>query len=141
METSPPPIAPPSYGTPPPPPPKKGLGTGAKVGIGCGAILLLLVIVGIVLSIMFGGKIKDFAEEAQKDPTRATANAMVSMSGGKMQMVAEDQVNKRYTVKDPSGKLHTIYWDEAKQAPITIEGDFSAIPAAPTLPLPTEPAQ
>lgn len=112
------------------------MGTGAKIGIGCGAILLLLVIGLVIASVMFGGKLKSFAEDAQKNPTRATATAMVSMSGGKLQMAAEDDVNKRYTVKDPDGKLITIYWDEAKQAPVTIEGDFSAIPTTPALPDP-----
>jgi hypothetical protein len=131
METSPPPVTPPPYGTPYAPPPKKGMGTGAKVGIGCGAIVLLLIIAAIIASVMFGGKLKTIADEAQKNPARATATTMVSFSGGKIQLVAEDDVNKRYTVKNPDGKLTTIYWDAAKGAPVTIEGDFSAIPAAP----------
>jgi hypothetical protein len=136
MDTSPPPPAPPSYGNPLPPAPKKGLGTGAKVGIGCGAVLLLLIIAAVVASVMFGGKLKDIAQEMEQNPTRGTASMMVKVTGG--QMVAEDDVNKRYTVKDPKGKLMTIYWDEVKKAPSTVEGDFSAIPAAPAIP--TEPA-
>lgn len=112
------------------------MGTGAKIGIGCGAILLLGIIGIVIASVMFGGKLMSFAEDAQKNPTRATATAMVSMSGGKLQMTAEDDANKRYTVKDPDGKLMTIYWDETKKAPVTIEGDFSAIPTTPALPEP-----
>ena len=121
--------------TPPPtqvPAPKKGLGKGAKIGIGCGAIVLLAVIALVIASVMFGGKVKEFAEQAQKNPTRATAEMMVSVSAGNMEMVAEDDANKRYTVKETkTGKLTTVYWNEKKGAPEAIEGDFSAIPAEP----------
>ena len=121
---------PPSNFAPASPPPKKGLGTGAKIGIGCGAIVLLAIIGVIIASVMFGGKLKEFAEDVQENPTRAYATMMVSMSAGTMEMVAEDDVNKRYTVKETkSGKLTTIYWDEKKQAPEVIPGDFSAIPS------------
>lgn len=125
MEITQPPVNPPLAPTP-----KKGLGTGAKVGIGCGG-LALLVIIGIVIAgIMGAGKLKKFAEDAQKDPTRTTATMMVSASMGNMEMVAEDEVNKRYTVKDKkSGTMTTIYWDANKNAPAVIQGDFSAIPA------------
>ncbi|HEX7260951.1 MAG TPA: hypothetical protein VF258_03985 [Luteolibacter sp.] len=114
------------------PAPKKGLGTGAKVGIGCGVIAILVVIGIIIASVMLGGKVMKFADEAQKNPTRATATMMVTVSGGNMTMVAEDDANKRYTVKDTkSGTLTTIYWSEAKKAPEVIPGDFSAIPTPP----------
>ena len=108
---------------------KKGLGTGAKIGIGCGAIIALIILGLVIVSVMFGDKFKKFAEDAQQNPTRATATMMVSAGAGTM--VAEDDANKRYTVKDPSGKLTTIYWDESKQAPVVIDGDFSAIPVVP----------
>lgn len=131
METSDSPVLPPSPQATPPPP-KKGLGTGAIIGIGCGGIVLLAIIGVIIASVMFGGKLKQLAEDAQKNPTRATATTMVSMSGGAMEMVAEDDANKRYTIKETkSGTLTTIYWDEKKQAPEVIQGDFSAIPTAP----------
>lgn len=109
------------------PTPKKGLGTGAKIGIGCAGIVGLVIIGFIVAGIIFGPKMKKFAEDAQKNPTRATATMMVST--GAMEMVAEDDVNKRYTVKDKkSGALTTIYWSAKKSAPEVITGDFSAIP-------------
>ena len=70
----------------------------------------------------------DFSKEAQKNPTRATASVMVSMGVG--EMVAEDDVNKRYTVREKqSGKLTTFYWDAKTNSPKSVEGDFSAIPA------------
>lgn len=111
---------------------KKGLGTGAKVGIGCGVIVILVIIGIIIATVMLGGKFMKFADEAQKNPTRATATMMVTVSAGNMTMVAEDDANKRYTVKDAkTGTLTTIYWSEAKKAPEVIQGDFSAIPATP----------
>ena len=84
----------------PPGSPKKGLGTGAKIGIGCGILVLLAIIAIVIGSVMLGSKFKGFVEEAQKNPTRATATMMVKVSGGAMEMVAEDDANKRYTVKE-----------------------------------------
>ena len=113
----------------PPPLQKQGLGALAWVGIGCGSLIVLIVIGFAIFGMMFGGKIKQFAEDAQKNPTRATAAAMVTMTAGQFEMVAEDDANKRYTVKEKkSGQLTTIYWDEKKKAPVTIQGDFSAVP-------------
>jgi hypothetical protein len=56
-------------------------------------------------------------------------------------MVAEDDANKRYTVKETkTGKLTTIYWSEKTGKPEVIEGDFSAIPtASPADAAPAEP--
>lgn len=132
MDASQSPQTPPSQYQQPQTAPKKGLGTGAKIGIGCG-VIVLLAIVGIIISVvMLGGKLKQFTDEAQKNPARASANLMVSVSNGQMTMVAEDDVLKRYTVKDTkTGALTTIYWSEAKKAPEVIQGDFSAIPANP----------
>ena len=118
-----------------PTPQKKGLSPLAWIGIGCGGIVVLAIIGFIVVGVMFGGKAKQFIEDAQKNPTRATASMMVTASAGQFEMVAEDDANKRYTVKEKqSGKLTTIYWNEKKQAPEVIPGDFSAIPAEPAAP-------
>jgi hypothetical protein len=122
-----------------PPDQKKGLGALAWIGIGCGGIIVVGIIAVAAFFMFFGGKIKQFAEDAQKNPTRTTATTMVTVSGGKFEMVAEDDANKRYTVKDKqSGNLTTIFWNEKKKAPEIIPGDFSAIPAdaAPLTPLP-----
>jgi hypothetical protein len=127
------------------PAPKKGLGTGAKIGIGCGAVALLAIIGFVIVSVMSYGKLKNFAEDAQKNPTRATAEMMVKVSVGNIEMVAEDDANKRYTVKETkTGKLTTIYWNAKTNAPEVIEGDFSAIPAespAEAAPAPEPPAE
>ncbi len=100
------------------------------IGIGCGGIVLLAIIGLVIAAVMFGGKVKQFSEDAQKNPTRATATMMVSVSGGTMELIAEDDANKRYTIKEKkTGTLTTIYWDEKKKAPEVVQGDFSAIPA------------
>ena len=121
--------------TPPPPLEKKGLGALAWIGIGCGGIVVLGIIIFVVLGFAFGGKLKQFAADVQKDPTRTMATTMVTMSVGQIEMVAEDEANKRYTVREKSnGKLTTIYWSEKKKAPEVIPGDFSAIPAEDAAP-------
>jgi hypothetical protein len=116
-------------------PPKRGLGPVAWIGIGCGGIIALIVIGIAIFTMMYGGKIKQFAQEAQANPTRAAASAAVTFGGGQMEMIAQDDTNKRYTLREKqNGKLITIYWNEKKQAPETIEGDFSAIPQDPSTP-------
>jgi hypothetical protein len=118
-----------------PPTTKKGLGTGAKVGIGCGVIVLLAIIGLVVGGMMLGSKATKFLEDAQKSPTRTAATMAVTFSGGKMKMIAEDDVKQRYTVKDEaSGVLMTFYWDEQAKTPKTVTGDFSAIPGAEVAP-------
>ena len=121
--------------TPPPTPQKKGLGALAWIGIGCGGIVVLGIIGVVVFGMMFGPKLKQFAEDAQKNPTRATASVMVTT--GQFEMVAEDDANKRYTVREKKGGgLTTIYWSEKDHAPKNIPGDFSAIPADAAAPAP-----
>src|SRR6266853_4810756 len=119
---------------------KQALGPLAWIGIGCGSIVVLGIIVVIAVTVLYGGKFKQFAEDAQKNPARATATTMVTVSGGKLEMAAEDDANKRYTVREKqTGTLTTIYWNETKKAPEIIQGDFSAIPAdggAPSAPAP-----
>ncbi|HEY3900539.1 MAG TPA: hypothetical protein VGM54_18170 [Chthoniobacter sp.] len=113
-----------------PPPQKKGLGVLAWLGIGCGGLIVLVVILVFVVGMRLGPALKQFGTDFQKNPTKATASMMISASAGQFEMVAEDDVNKRYTLRQKSnGKLTTIYWDEKKKAPVTIPGDFSAIPA------------
>jgi hypothetical protein len=113
-----------------PPPIKKGLGPLGWLGIGCGGVVGLAILAAVIAGVFFGDQIKEFAEGVQKNPTRATATMMVRVSAGQMELVAEDDVQKRYTVKEKQhGTLTTIYWDAKKKAPAVVPGDFSAIPA------------
>ena len=127
---------------PPPVPQKKGLGSLAWVGIGCGSLVILGIIAFAILGVTFGSKVKQFADEAQKNPTRLVATTMVSVGSGQMEMISEDDANKRYTVRAKStGKLTTIYWSEKKHTAEIIEGDFSAIPGAEGEPSPALPSK
>jgi hypothetical protein len=133
---------------------KKGLGVLAWIGVGCGGVVALVLVAGIVLSMLFGGKLKDFMREAEKNPARASVNVAMKISGGQLVLVAEDDARKRYTLKDKkSGELTTFYWDEKKGSLEGVTGDFSAIPGetkeaapvesaapAPATPASTEPA-
>jgi hypothetical protein len=116
--------------SPAPVPPKKGLGVLAWLGIGCGGLIVIFIIVVAIVGIRLAPAMKQFGADFQKNPTKATASMMVTASAGQFEMVAEDDVNKRYTLRQKgTGTLTTIYWDAKKQAPVTIPGDFSAIPA------------
>src|SRR4051794_29052426 len=120
-----------------PPQQKKGLGALGWIGIGCGGIIVLGIIAVAAIFMFFGKDLKEFGEQAGKNPTRAGAMAAVKMSFGKLELVAEDDANKRYTLKEKdSGKLITMYWDEKTGAPKQVEGDFSAIPADANTPAP-----
>lgn len=108
---------------------KKGLGPLAWLGIGCGGIIVLCIIAIVVFIGAFGGSLKEWAQEAQTNPTRATVSAMVKVPGSPLELAAEDDVNKRYTVRDKNtGTLTTVYWDEKTKSPQTVQGDFSKIP-------------
>lgn len=114
---------------------KKGLSPLAWLGIGCAGVIGLAILGLVIVSVFFGGQIKEFAAEMEKNPIRATATTMIKVTGGQFEMVAEDDVNQRYTVREKkTGKLTTFYFDEKTKAPGVIEGDFTAIPAAPAAP-------
>ncbi len=121
-----------------PTPQKKGLGALTWVGIGCGGIIVLLLIGGLILVPKlkkFGEAAAAVAEEMKTNPTRATASTRIIT--GIFEMAAEDAAHKRYTVREKQGgKLTTIYWDAKANAPATVEGDFTAIPAAESAPAP-----
>ena len=125
---------------------KKKPGVLVWLGLGCGALVLVVILGGVAVGVLFWPKIKQYGEDYKKDPTRATAYALVGMSAGvnvhknwsggstsisltQFEMVKEDEANKRYTVRNKStGQLSTIYWDAKRQKPMTVQGDFSAIP-------------
>ena len=115
------------HSSPPHPGQKKGLSGLAWLGIGCGGLILLMIVGFVVAAFFLGGKVSQFSKNAQANPTRAAASIIVTMGVGTM--IAEDDVNKRYTVREKqTGKLTTFYWDAKTNSPKSVEGDFSAIP-------------
>jgi hypothetical protein len=119
-----------------PPPQKKGLGPLAWLGIGCGSLIVIIIIVLVIFGVWIAPKAKQFAEEAQKNPTRAAAN--ITVATGQFEMAQEDDANKRYTVRQKAnGQLMTFYWDAKTNKPQSVPGGFDAIPkdnSAPALP-------
>ena len=122
----------------PPPLPKKGLGVLGWLGSGCGGIVVLVIIACIIAYPMKKSAGKKFTAmatelnalgaEIQTNPTHAMVSSM--MLTGQFEIVKEDPENQRYTIKKKAtGTLMTIYWDEAQKKPLTIPGDFSAIPS------------
>jgi hypothetical protein len=117
-----------------PAPQKRRLGVFAWLGIGCGALIAILIIGVAVVTLLFGPQIKNYFEDVQKNP-KTLATSMIKVSAGGLEMAAEDDVNKRYTVRQKAtGKLTTIYWDAKQGRTMVVEGDFSAIPADATAP-------
>lgn len=109
---------------------KKGLSPLAWIGIGCAGLVGLAILAVVLASVFFGDTIKEFVTEMDKNPTRAAAAMMVKVSAGQFEFVAEDDANKRYTVREKkTGKRTTIYLDPKTGKPAVVEGDFTAIPA------------
>ncbi|EDY21818.1 hypothetical protein CfE428DRAFT_1064 [Chthoniobacter flavus Ellin428] len=111
------------------------------LAMGCTSLIVIVVVVGVGGAILFGPTIKKWiaearpkfeklAEQSKTNPTRALADGMVQLGGDRFEMVAADDEHKRYTVREKkSGQLITFYWDAKENAPKTVQGDFSAIPA------------
>ncbi len=66
-------------GSPQPPTPRRRLGPLAWLAIGCGGIVLLGIIASVLALVVFGGKVKDFAFEAERNPAKATAELAVKL--------------------------------------------------------------
>lgn len=90
---------------------------------------------------MLGPKFKKIGEDFAQNPARATATTAMNFSAGQLEMVEQDDVNRRYTLKaKKTGELTTIYFDVRTQKPETVKGDFSAIPQGATAPAAATPA-
>jgi hypothetical protein len=126
---------------------KRGIGPLGWVGVGCGGIVLAVVGGISIFWMKFGGEIREMKAEAEKNPARAAALGFVKVGGGKFEMAAEDELGRRYTVREVgTKKLMTFYWSSKTNALEMVEGDFSAIPsnedgntAAPKLEEPKQP--
>ena len=78
---------------------KKGLSPLAWVAIGCGGLLLILGIVAVVGLGWIGGKVKDFAEEAEKNPALASAKA-IAWANPDIEVVGSDEVAQTITFRN-----------------------------------------
>lgn len=127
--SSPSPPQPPSY-APNPPAPRKGLHPLAWVAIGCAA----LVVVGVVV---FGAagwfalkKGKEFAAEVEKNPAKATAEAIVKLSPD-LELVSSDEAAGTMTIRNKkTGEVSTFDYSQVAEGKLSFEtasgeGSFS----------------
>ncbi len=92
-------------------------------------MVILGFIVVVAVGIFFGQELSQLSKDFAEDPTRTIANNFVKIGGGKVEMVAKNELGKRYTVREKfTGYLVTIYWDSKQQRPGLVLGDFSKIP-------------
>lgn len=79
-------------------PPKKGLPVIAWVGIGCGGLVVLVVIVLVIVGVVFGSAAKKFAEEAERNPAKATVELMAKFDKD-IEIVGADDEKQTVTVR------------------------------------------
>jgi hypothetical protein len=110
-------------------PEKDGRSVLRLIGVGFRAVVILGFIVVVAVGIFFGQELSQLSKDFAEDPTRTIANNFVKIGGGKVEMVAKNELGKRYTVREKfTGYLVTIYWDSKQQRPGLVLGDFSKIP-------------
>lgn len=114
----------------PPVPPKKGLSTLAKVLIGCGLGLLLLM-GGCMVAVWMGaswvgGKVKNLAEDIEKNPDAATVKIVEAMMrlNPEVDVVSSDPAAGTITLKEKkTGKVITFNAVDIQNGKITFEED------------------
>jgi hypothetical protein len=109
----------------PPPPAKKGLSTGAKIAIGC--LVAVLLMVGACMAV--GGfafmKLKNFANQVEKDPDSAAYTAAVwAFKANPTTSRSTDDSAKSITVREKkSGKEVTFTLADIKSGRLSIESE------------------
>jgi hypothetical protein len=114
----------------PPPPAKKGLSTGAKIAIGCLIAVVLcaggcFVVTAIGLK-WAGGKVKSFAEKAEKDPDYGVYQAALwaFKANPEFEVVSSDDDAKSITVREKkTGKQVTFTLADIKSGRLSIESE------------------
>jgi hypothetical protein len=114
----------------PPPPAKKGMSTGAKVAVGCLIALVLCVGGCFVMTAIglkwAGGKVKNFAEKAEKDPDYGVYQAAVwaFKANPDYEVVSSDDAAKSITVREKkTGKQVTFTLADIKSGRLSIESE------------------
>ena len=114
----------------PPPPAKKGMSTGAKVAVGCLIALVLCVGGCFVMTAVglkwAGGKVKNFAEKAEKDPDYGVYQAALwaFKANPDYDVVSSDDAAKSITVREKkTGKQVTFTLADIKSGRLSIESD------------------
>ena len=114
----------------PPPPAKKGMSTGAKIAVGCLIALVLCVGGCFVMTAIglkwAGGKVKNFAEKAEKDPDYGVYQAALwaFKANPDYDVVSSDDAAKSITVREKkTGKQVTFTLADIKSGRLSIESE------------------
>lgn len=123
MSTSMPPQPEPQMMPPQMPPAKKGTSPIVWILAGCGGILLIGAIV-VSLVLWWGArKIKDFAEEAQKNPAIATAKILIA-ANPELEVVGEDPDKGTLTIRNTkTGEIITMNAEDIKEGKLTFTNE------------------
>lgn len=110
-------IPPPAPGSPAP---KKGLSGLAIAGIGCGG----LIVIGLIGVFILVGKactgLKEYAQEAQKNPAKAAA-LLAAKFNPDIEVISTDDAKGEITLKDKkTGKVTTLSFDDIKNGKFSI---------------------
>ena len=104
----------PTFSAPPPvpqPPPKKGLSCLAMTGIGCLVLVILGLVGGGALVAKFMPQLKEFAEDAKKNPNKAAAKVVLKLLPGFQ--IVRDEEDKQQFVFTVSGTPEEFTMDYA----------------------------
>lgn len=106
---------------------KKGLSTLAWVLIGCGGLIVLGLVLFVAGGLFVGSKVKQFAEEAQKNPVAAIGKAYAMVTPD-VEFVSADEEAKTLTLRNTkTGKSITISADDLEKGRISFEGEDGSI--------------
>lgn len=98
---------------------KKGLGPVAWIAIGCGAIIVLVVVAMTIGGFFVAKKVKDVAEDFEKNPARTTAEMAVKMNP-QLELVESD--DEKMTILDKgTGETVTMSYEDWKEGKLRFE--------------------
>lgn len=102
---------------------KKGVSPWVWVAGGCG-VLAILAFVAMASGLWFvGKKVKQAADDFEKDPARAAAEMVVKVNP-QLELVETDQEAGKITIRDrESGEVATFDYSQVKEGKISFESD------------------
>ena len=113
--------------------PKKGMSGLAIVGIGCAGLALVVLVVGVLLMKACTSKLKDFANDMEKNPAKTVA--LLAIKGNPdVELVSTNDATNEITVRDKkTGEVTTLSFNDIAQGKFKYKnskGDEVTIDAA-----------
>jgi uncharacterized protein YneF (UPF0154 family) len=116
MASTPPPA--PQTPMPPMPPARKATSPWVWVAVGCGGILVVAFIIFLLLGVFFAKKVKNFAEEAGKNPAMAAAR-LAAAADPDVEVVSTDDAANTITLRNKkTGETITLDVSQVKKGAI-----------------------